>query len=168
MKYTLRETCLNTEFFLVRIFLYSVWIQEKTDQKKLRIGTLFTQWPGFTFPINSLSHINYKFRIYWYYSNSTIQKERIWATISDKNNWDSLYFHKKVPKKTLDLLKVTQNPSSPWLNAPPSLKKPCEAAKTRNELPICNQHWIRGKGRRVLQFLSLPVSKIKIFLKRVF
>ena len=117
---------------------------------------------------NKLSHINYKFRIYWYYSISTIQKERIWATISDKNNWDSLYFHKKVPKKTLDLLKVTQNPSSPWLNAPPSLKKPCEAAKTRNELPICNQHWIRGKGRRVLQFLSLPVSKIKIFLKRVF
>ena len=34
-------------------------------------------------------------------------------TISDKNNWDSLYFHKKVHKKTLDLLKVTQNPPFP-------------------------------------------------------
>ena len=34
----------NTEFFLVRIFLYSVRIQENTDQKKLRIWTIFTQW----------------------------------------------------------------------------------------------------------------------------
>ena len=39
---TLREKCLNTEFFLVRIFLYSVQIEENTDQKKLRIWTLFT------------------------------------------------------------------------------------------------------------------------------
>ena len=31
------EKCPNTEFFLVRIFLYS-------DRKKLRIWTLFTQW----------------------------------------------------------------------------------------------------------------------------
>ena len=34
-------------------------------------------------------------------------------TISDKNNWDSLYFHKKVNKKTLGLVKVTQNPTFP-------------------------------------------------------
>ena len=40
---TLREKCPNTEFFLVPIFLYSVRIQENTDQKKLRIWTLFTQ-----------------------------------------------------------------------------------------------------------------------------
>ena len=32
------------EVFLVRVFLYSVRIQENTDQKKLRIWTLFTQW----------------------------------------------------------------------------------------------------------------------------
>ena len=48
------EKCLNTEIFLVRIFLhldwirrftpYSVRIRENTDQKKLRIWTLFTQW----------------------------------------------------------------------------------------------------------------------------
>ena len=31
------------EFFLVRIFLYLVRIQESTDQKKLGIWTLFTQ-----------------------------------------------------------------------------------------------------------------------------
>ena len=31
-----------TEFFLVRIFLYLDLIQENTDQKKLRIWTLFT------------------------------------------------------------------------------------------------------------------------------
>ena len=29
----LRENCPNTELFLVRIFLYSEWIQESTDQK---------------------------------------------------------------------------------------------------------------------------------------
>ena len=40
---TLREKCPNTEFFPVRIFLYSVRIQENTDQKKLRIRTLSTQ-----------------------------------------------------------------------------------------------------------------------------
>ena len=34
---TLREKCPNTEFFLVRIFMYSVQIEENTDQKKLRI-----------------------------------------------------------------------------------------------------------------------------------
>ena len=39
----LREKCPNTELFLVRIFLFSDWIQENTDQKKLRIWTLFTQ-----------------------------------------------------------------------------------------------------------------------------
>ena len=33
----------NTELFLVCIFLYSDWIQENTDQKYLRIWTLFTQ-----------------------------------------------------------------------------------------------------------------------------
>ena len=31
---SLREKCLNTDFFLVRIFLYSVQIQGNTDQKK--------------------------------------------------------------------------------------------------------------------------------------
>ena len=40
---TLREKYPNTKFFLVRIFLYSVRIQGNTDQKKLRIWTLFTQ-----------------------------------------------------------------------------------------------------------------------------
>ena len=44
MVYTLREKFPNTEFFLVRIFLYSVRVQEITDLKKLRIWTFFTQW----------------------------------------------------------------------------------------------------------------------------
>ena len=39
---TLREKCRNMEFFVVRIFLYSVRMQENTDQKKLLIWTLFT------------------------------------------------------------------------------------------------------------------------------
>ena len=53
----LREKCPNTEFFLVWVFLHwdwirrlTPWIQENTDQKKLRICTLFTQW-------NSLANI---------------------------------------------------------------------------------------------------------------
>ena len=42
----LREKCPNTELFLVRsISPYSVPMQENTDQKKLRILTLFTQTP---------------------------------------------------------------------------------------------------------------------------
>ena len=53
---TLREKCPNTEFFLVRIFPHSDWIRrdtpylsyaarmrENTDQKKLRIRSLFMQ-----------------------------------------------------------------------------------------------------------------------------
>ena len=40
---SLREKYLNTEFCLVRIFLYLVLIQENTDQGKLGIWTLFTQ-----------------------------------------------------------------------------------------------------------------------------
>ena len=40
---TLREKRPNREFFLVRIFLYSVQIQENTDQKKLSIWKFFTQ-----------------------------------------------------------------------------------------------------------------------------
>ena len=42
-KISLREKCPKTELFLVCIFLYSDWIQENTDQKYLRIWTLFTQ-----------------------------------------------------------------------------------------------------------------------------
>ena len=42
-KSTLRKKCPKAEFFLVCIFLYSVPIQKNTNQKKLRIWTLFTQ-----------------------------------------------------------------------------------------------------------------------------
>ena len=41
---SLRGKCWNTEFFVVRIFLYSDWIQENTDQKILHSWTLFTLW----------------------------------------------------------------------------------------------------------------------------
>ena len=52
--HSLHEKCPNTELFLVRIFPHSDWILrispysvqmlENTDQKKLCIWTLFTQW----------------------------------------------------------------------------------------------------------------------------
>ena len=43
MKSSLCEKCPNTEFFLARIFLYSVRIQENTDQKKTPYLGTFTQ-----------------------------------------------------------------------------------------------------------------------------
>ena len=41
---TLRKKYANVEFFLVRIFPYSVQIRKNTDQKKLHIWTIFAQW----------------------------------------------------------------------------------------------------------------------------
>ena len=41
----LREKCPNTEFFLVRIFLYSDWIQENMDQRKPPdMDTFYAVW----------------------------------------------------------------------------------------------------------------------------
>ena len=42
LRFVLREYP-NTEFFLVRIFLYSVRMWENTDQKKPRIRTIYSQ-----------------------------------------------------------------------------------------------------------------------------
>ena len=53
-----REKCPKTEFFLVSIFLYSVRIQKNTDQKKLRIWTLFTQCKCMQVSLNT-------FRVYF-------------------------------------------------------------------------------------------------------
>ena len=39
---TMRGKCRNTEFFLVHLFPYSDWIQQNTDQKKLRKDTFHT------------------------------------------------------------------------------------------------------------------------------
>ena len=44
MSNSLCEKCPNTESFLVVIFPYSDKVRENTNQKKLRIWTLFTQW----------------------------------------------------------------------------------------------------------------------------
>ena len=49
------EKCSNTEFLLVRIFLYLDWKQKNTDQKKLRFWTFFTQCFG------SLIHLIFEF-----------------------------------------------------------------------------------------------------------
>ena len=54
------------EFFLVRIFLYSDWIQENTDRKKLRIWTLFTQW-----------HIRSKRSFYYYDVDRKLSKMKL-------------------------------------------------------------------------------------------
>ena len=44
-----------TEFFPIHIFLYSDWIQENTDQKKLRIWTLCEKWTPFLATVYSLT-----------------------------------------------------------------------------------------------------------------
>ena len=58
--FPLREKCPNTEYFLVRILLYSVRIQENMNQKKLRIWTLFTQCP-FLFKIGAMGDAYWEF-----------------------------------------------------------------------------------------------------------
>ena len=41
--------------FLVRIFLYSDWIQENANQKKLRIWTLFTQYSLVSYELTAIT-----------------------------------------------------------------------------------------------------------------
>ena len=58
-------------FFLVRIFLFSVRIQENTDQKKLPIWTLFTQckrlmYLQFTSCIQDYGHVTFNWIAQWY------------------------------------------------------------------------------------------------------
>ena len=96
------------------------------------------------------------------------------VTISDKNNSDSLYFHKKVHKKILELLKVTQNSPSTWLNVVPSLKKPCSHAGSEeykwaaNLQPTLN----KGRGGSSLTIFftdcSLILSQQKAYIKNRF
>ena len=50
-------------------------------------------------------------------------------------------FIKKFTKKTFDLIKVIRNCPSPWPNVVLSLKKPCEAVKSRNGKIVCKQHF---------------------------
>ena len=58
---SLRQKCPNTEFFLVRIFPYSVQIREDTDQKKLLIWALLMQCLMF---FNQENLNNYSFFVF--------------------------------------------------------------------------------------------------------
>ena len=78
--YSLREKCPNTELFLVRIFLYLDWIQKNTDQKLLRIWTLFTQY--ILQILNSINH--------WFASKPT-------AWFLHERNTDCYFFHDGGP-----------------------------------------------------------------------
>lgn len=44
VEYSLCKKSSNTEFFFARICSYSVQMWENSDQKKLRVWTLFAQW----------------------------------------------------------------------------------------------------------------------------
>ena len=50
----LREKCSNTEFFLVRVFLYWDWIQENKDQKRSYLDTYYAEGISFTHKYNLL------------------------------------------------------------------------------------------------------------------
>ena len=84
----------NTDFFLVRIFMHSDWIQsispysvrmrENTDQKKLRIWTLFTQCLfNHSFTSSNLNYINIhenNILVFW----NILEKARF---TTNKNIW---------------------------------------------------------------------------------
>ena len=103
---TLCEKCPSTEFFLVRVFPrsrishirispYSVRMRENTDQKKLRIWTLFTQckilwlfsdlpWKLMNFPVFPWSHLKF--------SDFSDWVESLWTfsvNISEEMYWRS-------------------------------------------------------------------------------
>ena len=64
------EKCQNTEFSLVRIFLYLDWIEENTDQIKLRIWTLFMQYILYFFALCLLKN----FKQWIKYKNCSIKR----------------------------------------------------------------------------------------------
>ena len=57
---TLRQKCLNAEFFLVCVFLYSYWLQENTDQKNSVFGH-FSRSGGFWKTPTGRDHYYYLF-----------------------------------------------------------------------------------------------------------
>ena len=70
------EKCSNTEFFLVRIFLYSDWIWENTDQEELYIWTLFTKCetlPPQSQPKSTVFSKNTEYFIYFDLSVKNVQ-----------------------------------------------------------------------------------------------
>ena len=123
-KLTLHKKCPNTEFFLVRIFLYSDRIRENKDQQKLLIWTLFTQCKQFILTVyllwshkidsetstwrcsqKSLSkpfcriHIKKYLRLFCFYRSTTF-----WKRDSSRNlleNRSDCFFLKNICAKVL-------------------------------------------------------------------
>ena len=92
--YTLSEKFLNTEFFLVRIFPHS-------DQKRLRIWTLFTQWQKI-----ERRHTVIWASVSWSFSNKTYDhtdsfkfSDILWSTV----------FHLIRKKSLPDLVKMSDS-----------------------------------------------------------
>ena len=83
----LHEKCPNAEFFLVRIFLYSVRIQKNTDQKKLCIWIIFTQC---TFRKTKDFEIQFSRRCKWVQQYITLHMKvgRVkWQILLVSGNW---------------------------------------------------------------------------------
>ena len=64
---SLREKCPNTEFFQLRIFLCSDRIRRFSDQKKVLIWTLFTQWLFWLWQVVS-SYLIFRFLPWTYFT----------------------------------------------------------------------------------------------------
>ena len=91
---SLREKCPNTEFFLVRIFLYSVQIQENTDQKKLRIHiwTLFTQCISYLSIVSLNNILEIMMKLIF---------RRIWLHLPEKSLMENFIFRAVVLQRKL-------------------------------------------------------------------
>ena len=87
--YTLCEKCLNMEFFLVRIFPYSVQMRENTDQKKLRLWTLFTQCSCF-----AILHVSFRSVILQKTNITYLIWVNITVVIPFTQNQSTLFFNK--------------------------------------------------------------------------
>ena len=84
-KMSVHDKCPYTEFFLVHIFPYSVWIRENRDQKKLRIWAFFRQCVVLeTCPLQNvlfLKSLHYDHYLIWISKanqHSRVKRKHIW------------------------------------------------------------------------------------------
>ena len=104
-KMSLPEKYPNAEHFLVRILLYSDWMQENTDQKKLDLWTFFTQCmhrqitltaQKLNFLLNRKGDQAFmKFKEIWSFLKSfcCIKNEVgiLWSLTKQKKTWKEIY-----------------------------------------------------------------------------
>ena len=103
----LREKFPNMELFLVRIFLYSDWIQENTAQKKIRIRTLFTQcWKQlwrYSLKHHVTIHLNLKIPILLHGVHKTPENNKAFLKPENVKDQSSSRFVMEHPFRTYEM-----------------------------------------------------------------